>query len=51
VSYLAVKYVLGMMALKRGKTKRARVTAWDCRAGGILLCRGCALTKNAAPFI
>ena len=28
MSYLAVKYVLGMMALKRGKTKRARVTAW-----------------------
>jgi uncharacterized membrane protein SirB2 len=41
---------LGMLALKRGKTKRARVTAWIAAQIVFLYIVAVALTKNAVPL-
>ncbi|HET6493523.1 MAG TPA: SirB2 family protein [Burkholderiales bacterium] len=50
VSGLVVYIVLGMMALKRGKTKRARVTAWIAAQAVFLYVVAVALTKDPLPF-
>jgi uncharacterized membrane protein SirB2 len=51
VSGLVVYIVLGMMALKRGKTKRARVTAWIAAQAVFLYVVTVAFTKNVVPFL
>lgn len=51
VTGLAVYIVLGMMALKRGKTKRARITAWIAAQAVFLYVVTVAFTKNAVPFL
>lgn len=51
VTGLVVYIVLGMMALKRGKTKRARVTAWIAAQAVFLYVVTVAFTKNAVPFL
>ena len=48
---LILYIVLGMMALKRGKTKRARVTAWIAAQAVFLYVVTVAFTKNAVPFL
>jgi uncharacterized membrane protein SirB2 len=40
-----------MMALKRGKTKRARVTAWIAAQAVFLYVVTVAFTKNVVPFL
>lgn len=51
VTGLVVYIVLGMMALKRGKTKRARVTAWIAAQAVFLYVVTVAFTKNVVPFL
>jgi uncharacterized membrane protein SirB2 len=48
---LVVYIGLGMLALKRGKTKRARVAAWIAAQAVFLYVVAVALTKNAVPFV
>ena len=50
VSGLVAYIVLGMMALKRGKTKRARVTAWIAAQAIFFYVAAVALTKDPLPF-
>jgi uncharacterized membrane protein SirB2 len=47
---LIVYIALGMLALKRGKTKRARVTAWIAAQTVFLYVVAVALTKDPQPF-
>lgn len=50
VTGLVVYIGLGIMALKRGKTKRARVTAWIAAQAVFLYIAAVALTKDPLPF-
>ncbi len=50
VSGLVAYIVLGMMALKRCKTKRARVTAWIAAQAIFFYVVAVALTKDPLPF-
>ncbi len=47
---LVIYIVLGMMALKRGKTKRVRVTAWIAAQAVFFYVVAVALTKEPLPF-
>ena len=47
---LAVYIGLGMVALKRGRTKRTRVAAWIAAQAAFLYIVAVALAKNAAPI-
>jgi uncharacterized membrane protein SirB2 len=48
---LVVYIGLGMLALSRGKTKRARITAWIAAQAVFLYILAVARTKNAIPFV
>ena len=50
VTGLVVYIVLGMMALKRGKTRRARVTAWIAAQAIFFYVVAVALTKDPLLF-
>lgn len=47
---LVVYIGLGTLALKRGRTKRARVTAWIAAQAVYFYVVAVALTRNAVPF-
>lgn len=50
VTGLVIYIVLGMIALKRGKTKRARVTAWIAAQAIFFYVVAVALTRDPLPF-